>query len=259
MVKKCSACGFDNRDDANFCASCGSSLAAPPTVKPVPSVRVVSPVAPPGPIRISPPGMCYYHSNLPAGYICARCGRAICRDCAKCYNGLVLCSQCYSLVAIPEYAPPPPTVCAVPAAVPTTVPMPAPAPAPAPAYVAAPPPVPTYPPARALWGFIISLIAGILIIINAAALISAGFYATLVGIFPWIAWFGAPPPWLLVVIGLILGIIVCIGALLMVLGYGTIGSVVVFPAAIISLVLGGGFVAGFVLGIVGGIMGMLGR
>jgi len=245
LVKKCPACGFDNRDDANFCANCGASLAAPPTVKPVPAVRVVSPVAPPGPVRIPSPGMCYYHPNLPAAYICARCGRAICKDCAKFYNGLVLCPQCYALVAGPEYVPPPPTYAA-------------PAPPP-PTYAAPPPPPPTYPPARALWGFIISLIAGILIIINAAALLSAGFYATLAGIFPWITWFGAPPPWLLVVIGLILGIITCIGALLMILGYGTIGSVVVFPAAIISLVLGGGFVAGFVLGIVGGIMGMLGR
>lgn len=243
MVKKCPACGADNRDDANFCASCGAPLAAPPTVKPVPSVRVVSPVAPPGgPVRVPPPGMCYYHPNLPASYICARCGRPICRDCAKTYDGLVLCPQCYSLVAVPEYAPP---------AVAPAPPPPAP-----PTY---PPPPPVYPPARAMWGFIISLISGILIIINAAALLSASFYATLSGIFPWIIWFGAPPPWLLVVIGLILGIIVCIGSLLMVMGYGTIGSVVVFPAAIISLVLGGGFVAGFVLGILGGIMGMLGK
>ncbi len=45
----------------------------------------------------------------------------------------------------------------------------------------------------------------------------------------------------------------------MIMGFGTIGSVVVFPAAIISLILGGGFIAGFILGIIGGILGMLGK
>lgn len=98
MVKKCPACGFDNRDDANFCANCGVSLAAPPTVKPVPAVRVVSPVAPPAPIRVPPPGMCYYHPNLPAAYICARCGRAICKYCAKIYGALVFCPECFSRI-----------------------------------------------------------------------------------------------------------------------------------------------------------------
>jgi len=241
----CGFCGKNNRDESKFCYNCGKPLQREPVKTKVllPILKASSSffMVKPPPRIIPAVGMCYYHPNLPAAYICARCGRAICKDCAKFYNGLVLCPQCYALVAGPEYVPPPA------------------APAPPPPTYPAPPPPPTYPPARALWGFIISLIAGILIIINAAALLSAGFYATLVGIFPWITWFGPFPPWLLVVIGLILGIIACIGALLMILGYGTIGSVVVFPAAIISLVLGGGFVAGFVLGIVGGIMGMLGR
>jgi hypothetical protein len=125
--------------------------------------------------------------------------------------------------------------------------------------MAAPPPGPVYPPSRATWGFLLSLIAGILIIINAAALLSNPFYNTFNGIFPWIAFFGAFPPWTLVAIGLILGVIIAIGSVLMILGYGTIGSVVVFPAAVISLILGGGFIAGFIIGIVGGILGMLGR
>jgi apolipoprotein N-acyltransferase len=121
------------------------------------------------------------------------------------------------------------------------------------------PSVGMFPPSRSMWAFIISLIAAILIIINSAALLSAGFYALWSGVFPWIIFFGAFPPWVLVAIGLILGIVVAIGSILMVLGYGTIGAVVVFPAAVISLILGGGFIAGFILGIVGGILGMLGR
>jgi hypothetical protein len=131
---------------------------------------------------------------------------------------------------------------------------------PSPMMAAPPPPTSAvYPPARATWGFLLSLIAAILIIINAAALLSNSFYNTMNGIFPWIGVFGPFPPWMLVVIGLVLGVIIAIGSVLMILGYGTIGSVVVFPAAVISLILGGGFIAGFIIGIIGGILGMLGR
>jgi hypothetical protein len=122
-----------------------------------------------------------------------------------------------------------------------------------------PPPAPAYPPSRATWGFLLSIIAAIVIIINAAALLSNGAYNALNGILPWIAFFGAFPPWTLVAIGLILGIIIAVGSVLMILGFGTIGSIVVFPAAVISLIMGGGFIVGFILGIVGGILGMLGR
>ena len=276
MVKKCTVCGGNNRDDASFCSSCGSSFtttaAAPtythmhrdtmtgpmgPTIKPVPSVRVVSPITQPvgAPIRVPPPGMCYYHSHLPAVYICNRCGRPICRDCAKMYGDLIICPQCYQMVAPlgyglmpaapPAYPPPPPA-------------MPPPPPV---GYGVPPPPMPmaAYPPARATYGFLLSLVAGIMILLNAAALLSPAFYAMWIGIFPWIPFFGPFPPWILVAIGVILGIIVLLGAVLMILGYGAIGAVVVFPAAVISLIFGGGFIVGFVLGIVGGIMGMLGR
>jgi hypothetical protein len=270
MVKKCPQCGANNRDDAVFCSQCGTSSMGPqaqaqappimpqPAVKPVPNVRVVSPVSqmpyPPAaaasPVRVPPPGMCYYHANLPAVYVCNRCGRPICRDCAKAYGDLILCPQCYVAVPPPMYGGMPE---------PMFPPQPMAAPAP---MMAAPPPPPTsavYPPTRATWGFLLSLIAAILIIINAAALLSNGFYNTMNGIFPWIGVFGPFPPWMLVVIGLVLGVIIAIGSVLMILGYGTIGSVVVFPAAVISLILGGGFIAGFIIGIIGGILGMLGR
>jgi len=262
LVRKCPTCGANNRDDASFCSACGTSLVAPPSVKPVPSVRVVSPVMPAGmPMRVPPPGMCFYHPNLPAIYVCNRCGRPICRDDSKAYQDLVMCPQCYQsvvpIIAAPAY-PPAPAYAYPPPPAPEYGPPPVgfgpPGPMPVP-----PPPMAMFPPARSTWGFVISLIAGIMIIINAAALLSASFYAMWAGIFPWITYFGPFPPWILVAIGLILGIVVAIGSILMVLGYGTIGAVVVFPAAVISLILGGGFVAGFILGVVGGILGMLGR
>jgi hypothetical protein len=110
---------------------------------------------------------------------------------------------------------------------------------------------------RALWGFILSVIAGILVILNAAALLAPGFYALWVGVFFWLPALG--PASLAFAIGVIIGLILVIGSILMLLGYGTIGSIVVFPLAVLSLIIGGGFVAGFVLGVLGGILGMLGR
>jgi len=115
------------------------------------------------------------------------------------------------------------------------------------------------PPGRAIRGFLLSLVAGILIILNAAFLLSSGFYTFWSGIFPWIPYFGAFPPWMLFIIGIVLAVIVFVGSTLMILGYGAIGAVVVLPAAAISLIFGGGLIAGFVLGIISSILGMLGR
>ena len=63
----------------------------------VPSVEIIRPVTPPlaAPIRVPPPGMCFYHSTLPAKYICSRCGRQIGRECANYYGDLIICPQCY--------------------------------------------------------------------------------------------------------------------------------------------------------------------
>jgi hypothetical protein len=141
-------------------------------------------------------------------------------------------------MAAPAFVPPPPVA----------------------AYPGYPPPpfVPVAPPSpRAIWGFILSVIAGILVILNAAALLAPSFYAMWIGVFFWLPALG--PPSLAFAIGVIIGLILVIGSILMLLGYGTIGSIVVFPMAVLSLIIGGGFVAGFVLGVLGGILGMLGR
>jgi hypothetical protein len=132
----------------------------------------------------------------------------------------------------------------------------------APAFMPAPYPPPFATPSapRALWGFLLSMIAGILVILNAAALLSTPFYNMWVGIFFWIPVIDSSAAHgLIFAIGAIIGLILVIGSILMLLGYGTIGSIVVFPLAVLSLIIGGGFVAGFVLGVLGGILGMLGR
>jgi DNA-directed RNA polymerase subunit RPC12/RpoP len=56
------------------------------------------------PMRAIRVGSCFYHPDLPAVYVCNRCGKNICRDCAKSYGGLILCPQCYSY-AVPRPAP----------------------------------------------------------------------------------------------------------------------------------------------------------
>ncbi len=268
MVKKCPSCGYNNRDDAAFCSSCGASLAgaAAPTLKPVPSVRVVTPVTPGGPIRVPAPGQCFYHPNLPAIYVCNRCGRAICRDDSKTYMDLVLCPQCYAGV-VPMVTPQIPGPGYGPAYAPQMAPAQAYGPAygppfqAAPAFVAPPFQSPYMPaPPKALWGFILSMIAGILIILNAAALLSTSFYTMWIGVFFWIPVIDpSAGHGLIFAIGAIIGLIIVVASILMLLGYGTIGSIVVFPLAVLSLIIGGGFVAGFVLGVLGGILGMLGR
>jgi len=152
--------------------------------------------------------------------------------------------------------------------------IPQPAPAYGPAYgpppMLAPPPGPIMAPVpptfmqppspRALWGFLLSMIAGILVILNAAALLSTAFFNFWIQVFFWIPTIDpSPSHGLIFAIGVIIGLILVIGSILMLLGYGTIGSIVVFPLAVLSLIIGGGFVAGFVLGVLGGILGMLGR
>ena len=115
-------------------------------------------------------------------------------------------------------------------------------------------------PPRALWSFILTLIAGMLIILNAAALLSSGFFLMWSGIFFWLPILDPSATHALVfAMGAIIGLILVIGSILMLLGYGTIGSIVVFPLAVLSLIIGGGFVAGFILGVLGGILGMLGK
>jgi len=160
----------------------------------------------------------------------------------------------------PAYQPAPPPMAQAygpPPMAPAFAPPPMQAP-PAAAYPVYPPPPFVAPaPPRALWGFILSVIAGILVILNAAAILAPGFYAMWVGVFFWLPALG--PPSLAFAIGVIIGLILVIGSILMLLGYGTIGSIVVFPLAVLSLIIGGGFVAGFVLGVLGGILGMLGR
>ena len=108
---------------------------------------------------------------------------------------------------------------------------------------------------KATSGFIISLIAGILILINAVAFVGlAEFIESLGGILPFIV---EDIFVILATTGSILAILVIIGAILIYMpGKETIGSILVIIFSIISIIIGGGFIIGLILGIIGGILGL---
>ena len=105
---------------------------------------------------------------------------------------------------------------------------------------------------KATAGFIISLIAGVLILINALVFVAlASFFEDLglefaTGI---MAGFGA--------IGLIFAVLVIIGAILIYMpGKEVIGGILVLIFSILSIFIGGGFIIGLILGIIGGALGI---
>jgi hypothetical protein len=108
-----------------------------------------------------------------------------------------------------------------------------------------------------LLGVILTLISGILVLLNSAALLSPSFYAFWSTIFFWLPAIG--PPAYAFAIGVIIGLTLIFGAIVMAMGHGAIADVIIFPFAVFSLIIGGGFIAGFILGVLGGIFGALSR
>lgn len=115
---------------------------------------------------------------------------------------------------------------------------------------------------RATAGFIISLIASILILIN-AVLVSAfiGMMGTA------FAWTTIPHymrfPLLSTILsiysgaGILFGIIVLVGAVLIYMpGKEVAGGILVIIFSLFSIIIGGGFIIGLILGIIGGALGI---
>ena len=115
---------------------------------------------------------------------------------------------------------------------------------------------------RAVWGFACAMIAGILILANSVQLLSAGFWGAPTGWSDVFWWLGGPSGLgqpIAVLIGLIAGLTVIAGGMMMVMRRGPIGAIITFPFAVLSFLIGGGFIAGGILGIVAGILGMIRR
>lgn len=114
----------------------------------------------------------------------------------------------------------------------------------------------------AIWGFILTMISAVLILLNAVALTSSGFFGPPTNWSLIFFWLSGPPvieQSMAVLIGLIDGFIVMAGGLMMALRRGVFGGMLVIPFAVLSFIIGGGFIVGAVLGIVAGILGALGR
>ena len=112
---------------------------------------------------------------------------------------------------------------------------------------------------RSVIGFALCLVSGILVLLNSAVLLVPSFYGPPVNwstIFFWLPTIGQSYAFAL---GVTIGLTLIMGSIIMVMGHGAIADVVIFPFAVFSIIIGGGFVAGFVLGVVGGILGALKR
>ncbi|MDH5482902.1 MAG: hypothetical protein OEY22_08500 [Candidatus Bathyarchaeota archaeon] len=113
---------------------------------------------------------------------------------------------------------------------------------------------------KATAGFIISLIAGIIDAVVAMMLIAAG--SLMAGFEEYMGGFGAGFFSTVVAvwggIGLVMGIIVIVGAILIYMpGKETIGGILVIVFSIISLFFtAGGLIIGLILGIIGGALGL---
>jgi hypothetical protein len=113
---------------------------------------------------------------------------------------------------------------------------------------------------KATAGFIISLIAGIIILINALFIFAlSSFVGSIIGsagisgvtdvVAAGVVLYGA--------IGLLFAIIVIVGAIMIYMpGRETIGGILVLIFSILSIIIGGGFFIGLILGIIGGALGL---
>ena len=127
--------------------------------------------------------------------------------------------------------------------------------------VVLPPPTPRLVSGRRLGGrniiaVILSLLSGILVLVNSAALLAPSFWAMWSSIFFWLPTIGQSYAFML---GALIGLTLVLGAIIMALSNGALADVIIFPFAIFSLMIGGGFVAGMDLGILGGILAIARR
>jgi len=187
--------------------------------------------------------MCYYHPNLPASMVCLRCGRRICSSCAKPYGELSLCPTCYHATVMNQAPSAPPVAPGAPTVYAQGVPQGG--------VVYGP-----YPAAKphvfrrySLLAVFLLLVSSALIFANAAALLWPTFFAFWVTLFPWVLQLGN----FSFILGVVLGMIILGAVFLYMLGFRVLSAFMVFPAAIVSLFIGGGFVFGLVLGVVTGI------
>jgi len=168
------------------------------------------------------------------------------------------CSSCGIQMAVS-----PPTVVPVTTPQPTVFPVMRPAPPPRMPTPIFPPPMPAIlplpPPPRPIWGTLITLAAGILVMVGVIAGWVYPPSSDLNIFFVRMILPGSPADWLRVVtiVAVILAFSMFLAGFLMYQGYGTFGGIIGFICAVTSLVVGGGFLAGFTLGIIGAFLAIM--
>jgi len=177
--------------------------------------------------------------------VCLRCGRRICASCSKPYGELSLCPTCYHATVMNQ----PPTP-AAPTLYAQGVPQGGPQGVPQGGVIYGPYPAKPHVFRRySLLTVFLLLISASLIFANAAALLLPSFFATWIIFFPWVFQLGN----FSFILGLVLGMILLGAIFLYMLGFRVLSAFMVFPTAIVSLFIGGGFVVGLVLGVLTGI------
>lgn len=94
------------------------------------------------------------------------------------------------------------------------------------------------------------VIGAALIFANGVALLSPAFFILWSAFLPWVAFLGAFG----FILGIMLGLILLGAVVLMILRFRVMAAFVIFPTAIVSFFIGGGFVLGAILAVLGGIL-----
>lgn len=89
-----------------------------------------------------------------------------------------------------------------------------------------------------------------LIFANGVALLSPAFFILWSALLPWVGFLGTFG----FILGIMLGIILLGAVILMMLRFRVMAAFVIFPTAIVSFFIGGGFVLGAILAVLGGIL-----
>jgi hypothetical protein len=106
------------------------------------------------------------------------------------------------------------------------------------------------------------MISAILILLNSAALFWASFWGAPTNwslVFWWLGGSVGLGQSIAILIGLIAGLTVMTGGMMMVMRRGPTGAMITIPFAVLSFMIGGGFLVGGILGIVAGILGLIRR
>ncbi len=92
LVKKCSACGAENRNEANYCLKCGRSV----VIRPAHFVREAEAPSATQVLPIGRPDGCVYHPWLASQFNCSMCGVPICMSCVRYEYRSVYCPVCHA-------------------------------------------------------------------------------------------------------------------------------------------------------------------